>query len=209
MFDVLKLLTAYKIVQIFGLPGLGKSSLLKNVCVYLGERNFFKDGLVYIDLNQITTMKEALEIVNMYLTDHDEELEQFQKSFVSEKQKIDNEKQMIKFVLGPMKSFLIAFDNIDHLMKNEFTSFLNFMKELSQKTKVKFLFTSSRFQHNLFNENCGIKKLRRLTLSETVELFITKIPLSDVDKQNYFEYQNIKELDEYTVKFYKELGYKK
>ena len=51
--------------------------MLKNVCVYLGERNFFKDGLVYIDLNQITTMKEALEIVNMYLTDHDEELEQF------------------------------------------------------------------------------------------------------------------------------------
>ena len=56
MFDVLKLLTINNIVQIFGLPGLGKSSLLKNVCCYLGERNLYKDGLVYIDLNQITTM---------------------------------------------------------------------------------------------------------------------------------------------------------
>ena len=73
MFDVLKLLTVNNIVQIFGLPGLGKSSLLKNVCVYLGERNLYKDGLVYIDLNQIKSLQEALKIVNMYLNvDEDE-----------------------------------------------------------------------------------------------------------------------------------------
>ena len=73
MFDVLKLLTDNKIVQIFGLPGLGKSSLLKNVCVYLGERNLYKDGLVYIDLNQIKTFNEALKVVNMYLNQEEED----------------------------------------------------------------------------------------------------------------------------------------
>ena len=81
-----------------------------------------------------------------------------------------------------MKHFLIAFDNIDHLVKDEYDSFLKFMQELSQKTKVKFIFSSSRFTPSLFKHNCGIKKLRRLNLSETVELFITKIPLSEVDK---------------------------
>ena len=49
MYDVLKLLTERKIVQIYGMPGLGKSALLKNVTVFLGERNYYKDGLVYID----------------------------------------------------------------------------------------------------------------------------------------------------------------
>lgn len=105
-----------------------------------------------------------------------------------------------------MKNFLIAFDNIDHMDKDEYTNFLNFMKDLSQKTKVKFLFTSSRFQPALFQGSCGIKKLRRLNLSETVELFITKVPLSEVDKQNYFEFANIKELHETTVEFYKQFG---
>ena len=150
MFDVLKLLTVNNIVQIFGLPGLGKSSLLKNVCVYLGERNLYKDGLVYIDLNLIKTMQEALKIVNMYLNIDDDENDQFRLSFNSESQKIDNEKHLIKLVLGPMKSFLIAFDNIDHMIKDEYTNFLHFMKDLSQKTKVKFLFTSARFQPTLF-----------------------------------------------------------
>ena len=55
MFDVLKLLTEKQIVQIYGLPGLGKSSLLKNVTVFLGERNYYKDGLMYVDLRHITT----------------------------------------------------------------------------------------------------------------------------------------------------------
>jgi len=60
MFEVLKLLTQHRIVQIYGMPGMGKSSLLKNVSCYIGERNHYKDGLVYIDFTNVTTCKEAL-----------------------------------------------------------------------------------------------------------------------------------------------------
>jgi ABC-type cobalamin/Fe3+-siderophores transport system ATPase subunit len=41
MFDVLRLISQNKIVQIFGLPGFGKSSLLKNVTCFLGERDIY------------------------------------------------------------------------------------------------------------------------------------------------------------------------
>lgn len=205
MFDVLKLLTEHKIVQIFGLPGLGKSSLLKNVTVYLGERNYYKDGLIYIDLRHITTFQEALKIVSLYLHEGDDnEHDQFQLSFNPDH--AFNETVSIKRILGPLKHFMFAFDNIDHLEKNEYTRFVQFMIDLAQNTKVKFLFTSERYQPSLFQGDIGVKLLKRLTHHESVELFLTKIPLSDTDRTSYFEFGNIRALHEQTAAFYKDLG---
>ena len=50
MFDVLQSILQSNIVQIFGLPGFGKSSLLKNVTCFLGERDIYKSGVVYIEM---------------------------------------------------------------------------------------------------------------------------------------------------------------
>jgi predicted ATP-dependent serine protease len=55
MFDVIKMLQENNIVQVFGLPGLGKSSLLMNVSNYIGERNFYREGVLYINFHQIKT----------------------------------------------------------------------------------------------------------------------------------------------------------
>lgn len=63
MFDVIKRLQESNIVQVFGMPGLGKSSLLKNVSNYIGERNVYRDGVLYINFNQVKTFKEALETI--------------------------------------------------------------------------------------------------------------------------------------------------
>ena len=49
MFDVIRLLEEENIVQVFGMPGLGKSSLLKNVSNFIGERNLYYDGVLYIN----------------------------------------------------------------------------------------------------------------------------------------------------------------
>lgn len=50
MFEVVKTLNECYILQIFGMPGLGKSSLLKNVSNFIGDRNLYRDGLIYINL---------------------------------------------------------------------------------------------------------------------------------------------------------------
>ena len=69
MLDVLKLLTQNDIIQIFGMPGLGKSSLLKNVTCFLGERDIYKDGILYIDFLHVTTFNEAIQIMKQYFED--------------------------------------------------------------------------------------------------------------------------------------------
>jgi hypothetical protein len=73
MFDTLNLLTEKNIVQIFGMPGLGKSSLLKNVTCFLGERDIYRDGVLYIDFYHVCTFKEAIEIINAYLRVNNDE----------------------------------------------------------------------------------------------------------------------------------------
>jgi len=60
MFEVLKLLAENSIIQIYGMPGLGKSCLLKNVTCFLGERDIYKDGVLYIDFYQVSTLEDAL-----------------------------------------------------------------------------------------------------------------------------------------------------
>lgn len=55
------------------MPGLGKSSLLKNVTCFLGERDIYKDGVIYIDFLHVLTFKESVQIFNAYLKDVEED----------------------------------------------------------------------------------------------------------------------------------------
>jgi hypothetical protein len=116
MFDMLKLLTTNNWVQIFGMPGLGKSSLLKNVTCFLGERNIYKDGVLYIDFLHVTTYKEAIQIINEYLI---EEKDMYYQSFGANDPdgfQEDIERVQTKSKLFKNK-FLFSLDNIDHLAK--------------------------------------------------------------------------------------------
>jgi hypothetical protein len=61
------------------MPGLGKSSLLKNVTCFLGERDIYRDGVLYIDYYHVKTFNEAIEITTAYLKGDDDE--QFFSSF--------------------------------------------------------------------------------------------------------------------------------
>mmetsp|Transcript_3252 Transcript_3252/g.3209 ORF Transcript_3252/g.3209 Transcript_3252/m.3209 type:complete len:130 (-) Transcript_3252:3950-4339(-) len=70
MFDVIRLLQEENVVQIFGMPGLGKSSLLKNVSNYIGERNLFVDGVLYVDFHCIKSFREALALTMSALDDN-------------------------------------------------------------------------------------------------------------------------------------------
>jgi hypothetical protein len=85
---------------------------------------------------------------------------------------------------------MFALDNIDHLEKEEYSRFLEFIIDLSQTTMVKFLYTSDRFMPGMamMQGDIGVKLLKRLSHHESVELFLTKIPLSETDRQSYFRF---------------------
>jgi len=56
MFDVIRHLQTGRIVQIFAMPGMGKSSLIRNIANFLGERQIFKDGILYLNMHKLSTI---------------------------------------------------------------------------------------------------------------------------------------------------------
>jgi ABC-type phosphate/phosphonate transport system ATPase subunit len=53
MYDVISLLKETSIVQIFGIPGVGKSTLARNLATYIGERNIYREGVCFINVNNV------------------------------------------------------------------------------------------------------------------------------------------------------------
>ncbi len=51
---LLKNLSA-RLINIYGPEGIGKTRLMIETMTYLSERDFFKDGMVYIDLKDVET----------------------------------------------------------------------------------------------------------------------------------------------------------
>ena len=202
MFDVLRLLSQQNttIVQIYGMPGLGKSSLLKNVTCFLGERDIYKDGVLYIDFLHVTSFKDAIMIVLAYMKDIEED--QFYQSFSQDDFQRDLERLRAK-IHSLDKKFLLALDNLDHLEAGSHEQFLTFIAEVSSSS-CKVLFTSNKFSMKYFSEKFCVKKIQKLKKSDSVDLFMKKIPLSDNDKKNFLDFENIQELHRETIKKYGE-----
>jgi hypothetical protein len=59
------------------------------------------------------------------------------------------------------------------------------------------LFGSSIYYENL--ENYKVKKLRGLSKTDSVELFITKIPLENEDREHFLDWEKIMELHDFTM----------
>ena len=180
MFDVLRLLANNNVVQIYGMPGLGKSSLLKNVTCFLGERDIYKDGVVYIDFLHVTTFRDAIQIINAYLNDNQDENLYLRLDQDELLQEVDTLKRRISRF---SRKFLFSMDNIHHLDKDSHEKFLTFLNEIVSPRHVKVLFASNKFSIDCFSEGFSVKKIQKLKKHESVDLFIKKIPLGDGDKK--------------------------
>ena len=53
-----------RLFTIIGLPGIGKSSLIKNTMHYISERNLIKGGIIYINARNITVSEQFLKKFN-------------------------------------------------------------------------------------------------------------------------------------------------
>ena len=85
-------------------------------------------------------------------------------------------------MLSTFKKFLVSIDNLDHLRKESYDKFLEFLFEVSSE-HLKIIFTSYKFNPEQFKEGFAVKKIQRLKKFDSVDLFMKKIPLSEGDKQ--------------------------
>lgn len=118
MFDVIRYLQTegnVQIVQVFALPGVGKSSLIRNVTNYIAERGLYKDGILYLNMNKIEKVSDAIVYLCESLDPH--------KRYLDRERKGDSFDQLqndLNFILNGYKSkLLIVLDNVECLLGNE------------------------------------------------------------------------------------------
>lgn len=52
MYEILKNISTNRLVSILGPPGIGKTSLSKNLANYIKHRRKFGDGIIYVTLRE-------------------------------------------------------------------------------------------------------------------------------------------------------------
>ena len=91
-------------------------------------------------------------------------------------------------------------DNVDDVGKDFPLELASFMMQIVQESAntIKILFGSSIYFERL--ENYKVKKLKGLSKTNSVELFLAKIPLENDDLEIFLDYdKSIMELHEYTL----------
>ena len=53
MHSVIDLILSNRIVNVMGIPGIGKTTLVKAIAHYLDERLLFKDGIIVLSLRNL------------------------------------------------------------------------------------------------------------------------------------------------------------
>jgi predicted ATPase len=147
-------------LTIKGSGGIGKTQTIKRLAIALAERNFFPEGITFIDCEFI------------------EDLEVFERSIAQLyglEDASDIRKQLRE--VGERKDALIILDNVETLLhlKNAsaFKSFLNFMCDYGT-----FVITS----RELLSLECeDIYELRQLTSEEATSLFFQTLGVSEVN----------------------------
>ena len=184
--EVITMVQNQRFVTIKGIPGIGKSSLCKEVSNYLCERNVFKDGIIYLFLNNYDTIEGIFSCL-------DSKLGYLSKDVKSAKESFGNMiSQIANHLKEKIKDVLIVLDNVDEVLSNERARFREFVELLLVSCpNVKVLITSRSPLGGISSSTEKVYNLNNLDATNSKELFLLRSPrnISDFELQELLMYQ--------------------
>jgi ATP-dependent Clp protease ATP-binding subunit ClpA len=67
MYEIINLLDTHRLVSILGPPGIGKTSIARNLANYIKDRKKFSDGIIYVPLRGCESAQMFLTRVTMLI----------------------------------------------------------------------------------------------------------------------------------------------
>lgn len=161
MHNVVKALKRFQCVHLIGCEGIGKTEFLHHLGYFLSFRNYFHDGIFYIDVQG----KSSVEEINF-------KLQEFGLLSLTQ----DN---LIKKAMAGKKLLLLV-DNCDAMIKNSENTFFRLYHLLIKECGIYILFSSNL---QLKDTHLTIEQipLRPMSTSESLCLFQLKLYQSYTD----------------------------
>lgn len=188
MHKIIELLINGRVVSILGPPGIGKTSLSKNLANYLKERRAFRDGIINVRLRGCKSaqmfltrlsfsIKAALGEANLDKIFEDESVQENievmkkQKSTIEDKR---NDKDAVFDILRN-KQVLLVLDNCEDPLEKEPDNFVDEVENiLDLCPRLKILLTSRNPLNSLAHHDEKKYPLHPMSKESTVRLLFMK-----------------------------------
>ncbi|CAI2377964.1 unnamed protein product [Moneuplotes crassus] len=203
MYQITRLVSSSKIVTVIGPPGIGKTSIARNLANFYKERKMFRDGIIYIKLRGITSSQMFLTQFSLCIRaatgEIDEEMMKNEQDFFEPVMKKHystiEAKQNEAIDILKNKQVLIILDNCEDPIDNDHENFIYELERILELcSKIKVLLTSRKPLNELVHNEEKLFNLYPLSKQSTIKLLLQKL-----EEVRPIPVQEIKELVECSI----------
>ena len=194
MYEIINLLESHRLVSILGPPGIGKTSLSRNLANYLKDRRKFSDGIIFVGLRgwesaqmfliRLTLILRSSWWIDDYKKYGLEEIDNKNKDNKDknkEKDKVNqnDEGKYRNFILNILKDkeALMILDNAEDPLEDDNARFVTELESIIDSwSKIKFLLTTRKTVNKLAYNQEKPYTLIPLSKEASLKLLISKAP---------------------------------
>lgn len=144
MHDIVRNTCENRLVNIIGLPGIGKTSLTKNVVHYIADRKIFKAGIIFLHSKGYMNCEIFLKKLFINFVYDNFELDKDELKDIESANAEGLLKMCIYFLKNIDENILIVFDNVEDLLYYDKKAIRNLINDLLVKCPLIHILLTSR-----------------------------------------------------------------
>ena len=125
MHNLIKCIRDNRLTTLKGIPGIGKTTIARNLGAHLAEREVFQDGIIYISMQGFDQASQLVQIMFQKVV----KVKNQSKQQNSKESLLDNRLVMEENILKTLKDckVLLIIDNLESVLRNDVNDVRNFL----------------------------------------------------------------------------------